>query len=171
MWPFKENTDKIKSIAHLHEEGSEEFDQSVAFSQPILSNPYDIRGVFREAAQEVGQKFHEYDAELLDNDKLRGYIKMTVKYLATKFFTDSSAANILVCCGDMKDFPTGLWTSFMLIFCKLCEELGISASTSSGGYIHVDRTSFGKFMDSLAKDYVINIDERVRAMLSSGPYR
>jgi len=166
MWPFKENIQKIKSIVDLHEEGTQKFDDLIDSSHPIFSS----KNIFKEAAREALQKYHQQELELLDDEKLCEYIKDTVKYLVNDLVTNASSVNILVGQVRVPKIPKAAWNTFALIFCKLCKELGIEIASFTGDYIHVDKCSFEKFINSLKEDY-IDIDERVRAMLSTGPYR
>jgi hypothetical protein len=125
-----------------------------------------LNEVFIEAVNEVHAARYEKEKELLNNQKLREYIKKFLKYGVSEAPTHQFS--FLVSSSDL-GMPTAVLYTFYKIVNELCQNFKIKTEWT-GQYISVDCKSFMAAMEGL---YVptIDIDERMRAMLSQGIYR
>jgi len=128
---------------------------------PLLSD------IFREAIQETHDEINQLERELLDDVKLRQYIKNTVRAMTLGLNKDSYDF-ILIHPSDAK-ISDKIWRPFAQIMVKLCAEIGIHAKDEAT-YLNVDKKEVRKAFTNLKKQ-VVDIDERTRAMLSQGIYR
>lgn len=129
--------------------------------------PVPLNDVFLEAIQETYDEQYKAELELMNDSKLREYVKNTVKAMS-RGLTKDSHNFILLHASDAK-IDEKAWRAFAKIMVRLCEEIGLPAK-DEGGYINVNKKDVAKAFENLRKQ-VIDIDERTRAMLSQGIYR
>jgi len=131
------------------------------------TTPVPLDDVFLEAIQESYDEEYKLELQLLNDAKLRQYVKNSVKAM-TSGLTKDSYDFILIHPSDAK-IDAKIWKPFAQILIALCKEIGLPAEAESG-YINVKKKDVKKAFDNLKKQ-VIDIDERTRAMLSQGIYR
>jgi hypothetical protein len=129
--------------------------------------PAPLNDVFLEAIQESYDETYRLELELLNDAKLREYIKNTVKAMS-RGLTKDSYDFILIHPSDAK-INDKIWHPFAKIMIQLCAEIGIKAKDETS-YLNVDKKQVREAFEKLKKQ-VIDIDERTRAMLSQGIYR
>ena len=134
--------------------------------EPILA-PVPLNDVFLEAIQETYDEQYKAELELLNDKKLREYVKNMVKAMSRGINKDSYDF-ILLSYSDAK-IDSNAWRPFAKIMIKLCAEIDLAAQ-DDGNYINVKKKDVKRAFDNLKKQ-VIDIDERTRAMLSQGIYR
>jgi DNA-directed RNA polymerase subunit L len=125
-----------------------------------------LNEVFLEAVNEVHAARYEKEKELLNDQKLRAYIKKFLKYGVSE--APSHQHSFLVSSSDLGMEKSILYTFYKIVH-ELCNNFKIKTEWT-GQYISVDSPSFMAAMETLYTP-VINIDERMRAMLSQGIYR
>jgi len=145
--------------APIHEPGPAAYIEPP--TAPLLSD------IFREAIQETHDEINQLERELLDDVKLRQYIKNTVRAMTLGLNKDSYDF-ILIHPSDAK-ISDKIWRPFAQIMVQLCAEIGIKAKDETT-YLNVDKKEVRKAFANLKKQ-VVDIDERTRAMLSQGIYR
>lgn len=136
--------------------------------EPKVPTPtFDLREVFLEAIQEVHEETYKAERELLNDTKLRSYIKNVIKAVGSGLSSDRYDF-VLIHAHDAQ-VPNGAWTPFARIMIELFKEIGLPA-TNEGSYIKVMKADVKKAFGAL-KTEVVDVDERVRTMLSQGVYR
>ncbi len=130
-------------------------------------SPVPLNDVFLEAIQESYDEEYKLEIELLNDAKLREYIKNAVKAM-TRGLTKESYDFILIHPSDAK-IDARIWKPFGDILVRLCKEIDLPA-VNEGSYVNVKKKDVRAAFDKLKKQ-VIDIDERTRAMLSQGIYR
>ncbi len=126
-----------------------------------------LQDVFMEAIQESYDEQYKLELELLNDAKLREYVKNMVKAM-NKGLTKDSYDFILLHPSDAK-INERIWSPFAKIMIQLCKSIDIPAKDESS-YLNVSKKDVKAAFEKLKRD-VIDIDERTRAMLSQGIYR
>jgi hypothetical protein len=126
-----------------------------------------LNDVFLEAIKEAQAARFEKEKVLMDDVKLAQFIKNFMKYSALE--ADVNSDSFLVSCSNV-EVPSNVFETFYKIIQPLCEGLGIQVKWRNG-YISVDVSSFKRATENIQPSFKIDIDERTRAMLSSGIYR
>jgi hypothetical protein len=126
-----------------------------------------LNDVFLEAVKEAQEARFEKEKILMDDAKLAQFIKNFMKYSALE--ADKNSGLFLVGCSNV-EVPSNVFETFYKIIQPLCEGLGIQVKWRNG-YISVDVDSFKSATEKVQPSFKIDIDERTRAMLSSGIYR
>lgn len=137
-------------------------------------NPYEppqlgsMRNVFLEAIQETQEEQVKLESELLNDNKLREYVKNVIKATAKKLLEDKHNF-ILIHPHEVKLSNDKLWPLFAKIMVKLFKEIDINAQIADT-YLDLDKKEVREAFSKM-KRQSIDIDERTRAMLSQGIYR
>lgn len=134
---------------------------------PPPTPAFSIQEVFFEAIQEAHEEAYKAERELLDDAKLRKYIKGVIKTISTGMNKDSYEF-VLIHPHDIK-LPDASWEPFCQIMIGLFKTIDLKA-TNEGSYMKVMKKDVKKAFGGLKKP-IIDIDERTRAMLSQGIYR
>lgn len=134
---------------------------------PIVQSAVLLDDIFLEAIQESHEEVYKLEYELLNDNKLRTYIKNAVKEMNVGVNKDSYEF-ILIHPHDC-GVNSKVWTPFAQIMIRLCKSIDLPA-TDEGSYLKVMKKDVRKAFGALKKQ-VIDIDERTRAMLSQGIYR
>lgn len=128
---------------------------------------FSLQDVFFEAIQEAHEEAYKAERELLDDVKLRKYIKGVIKAISLGMNKDAYEF-ILIHPHDIK-LPNASWEPFYQIMIGLFKTIDLKA-TNEGTYMKVMKKDVKRAFGGLKKP-VIDIDERTRAMLSQGFYR
>lgn len=128
---------------------------------------FSIQDIFYEAIQEAHEEAYKAERELLNDVKLRKYIKEFIKTIGLGLNKDNYDF-ILIHPHDIK-LPEASWTPFAQIMIGLFKEIGLKA-TDEGRYLKLMKKDVKKSFGGLKKP-ILDIDERTRAMLSQGVYR
>ncbi len=135
----------------------------------VSHNP--LQTTFMEAFRETHRLMHEKELELLNDEKLRSYLKKSFSYLATQLLTVGSGSSILFSADHIGMPPTLFHPTFFHIFQGVCKELEIEAKFPNDTYIFVNVRSLRKAVEKLSLPEV-DVEERIRAMcFKNGPYR
>lgn len=134
----------------------------------LPSTTLSLNDIFVETIKEVERETYKQEFELLQDDKLAEYLRAAVKYMAANLNKDTYSF-ILIHPRDLK-IPANIFATFCEIARKVFKEYGINIDLSSPGYLRVEKLEVNKCFKSL-RTTSIDIDERVRAMLSRGVYR
>jgi len=144
-----------------------ELPPAIPLDSPIIQEIPRLDDIFLEAIQESHEEVYKLERELLNDEKLRSYIKKVVKTMSTSVNKDSYDF-ILVHPHDC-GVDSRVWGPFAQIIIQLCKSIDLPA-TDEGSYLKVMKKDVRKAFGAL-KHQVIDIDERTRAMLSTGIYR
>jgi len=134
---------------------------------PLVQAATTLDDIFLEAIQESHEEIYKLEYELLNDAKLRSYIKAAVKIMHAGVNKDSYDFILIhphECGLDSK-----VWPVFAQILIRLCQSIGLPA-TDEGPYLKVMKKDVAKAFGALKKQ-IVDIDERTRAMLSTGIYR
>jgi hypothetical protein len=125
-----------------------------------------IQDIFLDTIQEVHDETYKLERELLDDAKLRGYIKNTIRAIMPHM-TDRYEF-VLIHPSDV-NINEKIWATFCQIMIGLFKTIDLPA-TNEGTYMKLMKDDIKKSFGALKKS-TIDIDERMRAMLSQGIYR
>lgn len=129
--------------------------------------PVPLNDVFLEAIQESYDAQYKLELELMNDAKLREYIKNTVKAMVNDLEYDRYDF-IMLYPHDAKISPH-IWEPFAKIMSELCKTIDLPTELRDG-HLYAKKSDVKRAFNAL-KVRVIDIDERVRAMLSQGIYR
>jgi hypothetical protein len=129
--------------------------------------PLPLTDVFLEAIQETYNEQYKAEQELLNDSKLRDYIKKAIKKI-NKDLTGDSYSFIHVHPHDV-GISGAIWDPFAKILIELCKHIDLPAE-NKGGHLYLEKKDVARAFGALKKTS-IDIDERTRAMLSTGIYR
>lgn len=148
----------------------EEEEEEEEMPEPLPLSTYSpFHDVFYDVFKEVNEERTKAERDLLNDEKLRTYLKNSFKYLASQLVKDIKGTSMISSL-DAK-VPAPAWETYRKIFCGLCLELGINANVPvTSEYINVEMSSVKKAFDKMCVKQV-DVDERIRAMLHKGPYR
>jgi hypothetical protein len=128
---------------------------------------FSIQDVFFEAIQEAHEEAYKAERELLDDAKLHKYVKNVIKAIGLGMNKDAYEF-VLIHPHDIK-LPNASWEPFCQIMIGLFKTIDLKA-TNEGTYMKVMKKDVKNAFGGLKKP-VLDIDERMRAMLSQGIYR
>lgn len=135
---------------------------------PVPTPAIELRDVFLEAIQEVHEEVYAKERELLNDTKLRSYIKNFISAVSTDLAKGDHYDFILVHSYQVK-IDKDIWSPFSLIMIELLKSIDLPAEKSDD-YIKLQKADVRRVFGDLKKQ-VIDIDERARTMLSQGIYR
>lgn len=136
------------------------------FPDPLVPK-FSMQDVFLDAIQEVHEETYRAELELLDDEKLRNYIKNVIKAISVGVNKDAYEF-VLIRPHDVR-VPPASWELFCGIMIGLFETINLKV-TNEGNYMKVMKKDVKKSFRALKRP-VVDIDERTRAMLSQGIYR
>lgn len=134
---------------------------------PAVIDTTPLSHVFLEAIQESYDEQYKAELELLNDTKLREYIKNAIKEI-NKDITGESYSFIHLYPHEV-GVSTKAWVPFAKILIELCKTIDLPVE-NKGSHLYFDKEKVIVAFDNLKKQ-VIDIDERTRAMLSQGIYR
>lgn len=126
----------------------------------------DASNILKDALQEIDQEKNKEEKELLKDKKLKIYLKNCFKVIIKKHTTTSSS----FCISYMdvgiveKYFP-----AFRRIFETTANSIGLKIDRN-GEYIYVNSKDVKNLLEKM-NHQSIDIDEKIREMLQTGPYR
>lgn len=126
-----------------------------------------LSDVFMEAIQETYDEQYKLELELLNDKRLREYIKNAVKAMSMGLNKDTYDF-VLIHASDV-NIDSRIFPVFGKIMVKLCAEIDLPIKFEDS-YLNIKKNDIRKSFDNLKKQ-VIDIDERARTMLSTGIYR
>lgn len=135
--------------------------------QPAAVDTTPLNDVFLEAIQESYDEQYKAELELLNDSKLREYVKNAVKEV-NKDITGESYSFIHLYPHEV-GISDKAWMPFAKILIELFKTIGVHAE-NKGGHLYLDKKEVIEAFSNLKRN-VIDIDERTRAMLSQGIYR
>jgi hypothetical protein len=155
MWPFtRKNSTPVPA--------EEILEVQVPVEEPL---PH-LHELFHGAIVDADKQRQDDLQKLMDNSKLRSYFASTIKAMAEKAMVDSGTCFI----GSYgAGVPSKSFSVFMEIFCKTAKELGLKCSPD-GEMLRFDAADVRGYLERHSPSRV-NVDERVREMLRTGPYR
>jgi hypothetical protein len=152
--------------APIHQESNPEIVGEYWVPDPLVPK-FNMQDVFLDAIQEAHEETYRAELELLDDEKLRKYIKNVIKTISVGVNKDAYEF-VLIHPHDVK-IPPASWEMFCGIMVGLFETISLKV-TNEGNYMKVMKKDVKKSFRALKRP-VIDIDERTRAMLSQGVYR